>query len=154
MKWIAAAFATTGLVAFGAARAETSWVGTAMVLPTPPAICGTAAGTGDYATLIYRPAGAVFGNGANSYLAYVGRRSNFTMMVPGALFQAGVNYASRYVTSWIVLASNTGGVTAWSMSPATLSPSTQSATLEATFANFYGVSGCTVTLRAGLSRVP
>lgn len=140
--------------ACGVARAETSWVGTAFVMPTPPEICGTAAASGDTATLIYRPAGAAFGNGADSYLAYIGQRSNFTMLVPGALFQAGVNYASRYVTSYIAFGSNTAGVTAWSMAPTTLSASTPSATLQATFANFYGVTGCTVTLRAALSRVP
>lgn len=154
MKSVAAATLALSLLCAGAARAETSWVGTAMVMFTPPAVCGSAASAGDYGTMIYRPWGTALGNGANSYLAYIGQRSNFTMMVPGAPFQAGVNYSSRYVTSNIALGTNTAGVIAWSMSPSSLSASVQSATLEATFANFYNVSGCTVTLRAALSRVP
>ena len=153
MRLVLAAGLAAMVAASTPAWAETVWVGDALVT-SAPSLCGSAAAVGDYATLIYRPAGTALGNAADSYLAYVSQRANMTMQVPNNTFRSGVNYASRYVTSYIAFGTNVAGVTAWALSPPTLATTTTHATLTATLANFYGVTGCTVSIRAALERAP
>lgn len=138
----------------GLARAETVWVGNFFVSVTPPTVCGNTASKGDTHRVTYRPAGAALGNGADSYLAVIGQRANFTMLVPNNTFAAGINYAARYVSSYLNFGSNTGAITAWSMAPAALATNSTRAELQFTFTNFYAITGCTVTLRGDLERVP
>ena len=149
--------AVFSMLAFaGAARAETIWVGNffiTAIAESTPGKCGDAAAVGDYGKVTYRPAGAALGNGANSFFAYVGQRSHFTMYVPNNTFQRNINYASQYVTSRVNFGSNVGGILAWNASPAAFDLSTTRATLSATFSNFYGVTGCTVWMRGGLEQI-
>jgi hypothetical protein len=141
----------------GAARAETIWVGQAFIVAkqeSTPGICGDAASIGDYSKIVYRPASAPLGNGADSYLSYVGRRTSLVLFVPNNTFRSGINYSGTYVSSQLNFGTKVGGVTAWSLTPTVLAADTLTATLTATFANFFGVTGCTVSWRADLERVP
>lgn len=145
------------LLSAGAARAETIWVGSAFITAiseSTPGVCKDAANVGDYSKITYRPAGALLGNGADSYLAYVGQRSNVTLFVPNNTFRAAINYSGSYVSSQLNFGTKVGAITAWTMTPATLDANTLKATLTATFTNFYGLTGCTAFWRADLERVP
>ena len=135
-------------------NAETLWIGNAFVTTAVQPTCGSAAAVGDFDRVIYRPAGGSLGNGADSYFAYIGQRANFTMTVPGNTFTAGLNYAGQGVSSFINFSSKVGGITNWTMAPPTLDASVKHATLTATLANFFTVTGCTVSLRADLELVP
>ena len=136
------------------AQAETLWVGNAFVTVAPQPTCGTAATVSDYSRIIYRPASVPLGNGADSYFAYIGNRADFTMTTPGNTFRSGINYGAHFVTSNINFGSNVGAITAWTLTPAVISASQTNYTLKATFANFYGVTGCTVSLQANLELMP
>jgi hypothetical protein len=130
-------------------RAETTWLGNAFVIAVPPA-CGTTVTVGDFNTILYRPAGVPLGNGADSYLALLGQRTSFTMLVPNNTFKPGINYASQYVTSLLNFGSNVGGILAWSMTPAVLSTATINARLVFTISNFFKITNCNPTFRADL----
>lgn len=134
------------------ARAETVFVGDTMVLSTTSA-CVNVISVGETARFAYRPAGAAFGNGADSYLSYIGGRSSFAMTVPGNTFRASVNYAGQAMGSKLNLTTGKGGITGWTQNPATLSTSTATAELVANFANFWGVKGCTVSIRSNLIKM-
>lgn len=140
------------LATAGAARAETVFVGDTMVLSVTTACAGNIS-VGETARFTYRPTGAGLGNGADSYLAYVGARSSYAMTVPNNTFRAGVNYAAQSLGSRLTLTSSTAGVTGWSQNPATIGAATPSAELVATFANFWGVKGCTATIRSNLLKM-
>lgn len=135
------------------ASASTLWVGNVFVTAAAPA-CGDVAAVGDYASLVYRPAGASLGNSADSYLSYVGTRAAFAMTIPNGQFRAGVNYGGEYVSSKLKFGSNAGGVTVWAQTPSTVSTAVPTVELKATLANFYGVVGCVVSLQASLIRDP
>lgn len=150
-RFAAAALASCAAMS---AHAETLWVGNAFVTAATQPTCGTAANVGDYARVIFRPAGVPLGNGGNSYLAYLGQRSNFTITAVGNSFQSGINYAGQYVSSYINFGANAGGITAWALTPAAISASQQNYALTGTFANFFGVAGCTVSVQADLELMP
>lgn len=149
MKTIAA-IALLTLVSTIPAQAETSWIGNAFVVIAPQPACGNTVTTGDFYNIIYRPAGEVLGNGADSYLALVSQRSNFTMLTPNNTFRGGINYAARYVSSQINFGSSVGGITAWSMSPVSLAVNVRDANLTFTITNFFKIAGCNPTFRADL----
>lgn len=142
------------------AVAQTTWIGNVFISAVPsPASCLNSSGAsvaevGDYYRGLYRPAVSGLGNGADSYLALVGQRSSFTLMVPNNTFRAGINYGSSYVSSSINFGSNTAGITAWSQAPATPGANAANLTLTATLANFWNVKGCTVTLQGAFALVP
>jgi low affinity Fe/Cu permease len=69
-------------------------------------------------------------------------------------FRAGINYGALAVGSHLTFASYIAGITAWSLTPSVISASTSHYTLNATFANFYDVAGCTVSIKADLERAP
>lgn len=138
-------------VAPAAAQAESVWVGNFFVTSASSA-CLTSASAGDYLRMIYRPAGAALGNGGNSYLSYVGGRAGVAMTVPGNTFRAGVNYTASSVGSYITFASGSGGITAWTQSPAVLSAATTHATLSFTLANFFNLTGCTASFTGDLEK--
>ncbi|GLK79553.1 hypothetical protein [Methylopila turkensis] len=142
---VAAAFAT-------GANAEIMYVGSAAVTAASTA-CGNSATVGDYARITYRPAYPAFGNSGDSYLAYVTTRASFAMTVPANTFRAGINYSGQSVGSTLNVASRAGGITAWTQAPATPATDTSSINVTATFANFWTISGCTVSLRFNLLRV-
>lgn len=146
---LAAALAT---LSFSAARAETVFVGDTLVLSTTSK-CGTSISVGETARFTYRPTGTGLGNGADSYLAYIGNRSSYTMTVPGAPFRSGVNYAGQAMSSSLSLKTETGGIIGWDMKPAKPGPDTASVTLVATLANYWAIVGCTVTIRSNLLRM-
>lgn len=149
-----AIFLAAALAASAApASAATVWVGNVFVTAAA-SVCGASAAVGDYATLIYRPASVPLGNGANSYLAYVSPRSSFAMTVPNNTFRPLVNYAGQFVSSTLKFGTSSGGITAWTMTPATLSATTTHAQLTTTLANFFATTGCTVTLRGDLELAP
>jgi len=136
------------------AAAETVWVGNAMVVGTPPTVCGTTVGAGDFYRILYRPAGTALGNGADSHLSINGQRATFTMFVPNNTFRAAVNYSGRYVSSYLNFGTANGAVTAWAMSPSTLAATTTTANLAMTITNFYNITGCTVAFRSDLELSP
>lgn len=140
------------VIAGSAARAETVFVGDTLVLSATSA-CASVISVGETARFAYRPAGAAFGNGADSYLAYIGGRASFAMTVPGNTFRSSVNYAGQSMGSKLSLTTGKGGVTGWTQNPATLSTSTDVAELVASFANFWAVKGCTVTIRTNLLKM-
>jgi hypothetical protein len=142
---LGAAFAT-------AAMAETVFVGDSLVLSASTACTGTIS-VGETARFIYRPAAPGLGNGADSYLAYIGNRSSFTMTVPNNTFQAGVNYAGQSMGSKLTLTTNTAGVTGWAQNPVAISASTTQTELVANFANFWGVKNCSVSIRSNLLKM-
>lgn len=142
------------------ASAQTTWIGNVFVSAVPaPASCLNSSGVtvaevGDAYRGMYRPAVSGLGNGADSYLALVGTRSSFTIMVPNNTFRAGINYGSSYVSSTINFGSNTAGITAWTQVPVTPAATTLNVTVTATLANFWNVKGCTVTLQGGFTLAP
>lgn len=138
--------------AASAARAETVFVGDTMVLSASTA-CTNTISVGETARFAYRPAISGFGNGGDSYLAYVGARSSFAMTVPNNRFRSGVNYAGQAMGSRLSLATKTGGVTGWTQNPTVLATTTDNAELVASFANFWGVKGCSVTIRTNLLKM-
>lgn len=141
-------------------RAETTWIGNIFVSAVAvPSKClnsngSSVADVGDYYRGLFRPAVSGLDNGADSYLALVGQRSSFTIMVPNNTFQAGINYGSSYVSSSLSFGSNSAGITRWTQSPATPTATTNSINITATLANFWNVKGCTVTLRGALTLAP
>ena len=153
MKHAAVLALATLAVCPSLARAETAWVGNAFILTATPA-CGNTAAAGDAQRVIHRPAGAALGNGADSYFAFVGQRANFTMMVPNNTFRAGINYAARYVSSYLNFGTANGAITAWSMSPAVMGAATNSAELTMAITNYYNIVGCNISVRADLERAP
>ena len=136
------------------AQAETLWVGNAFVTVATQPTCGTAASVSDYSRIIYRPASVPLGNGADSYFAYVGSRADFTMTTPNNTFRSGINYGGHFVSSYINFGNNVGAITAWTLTPSVISASQTNYTLNATFTNFYGVTGCNVSLQANLELLP
>lgn len=131
------------------AKAETLFVGDTLVLSTTTA-CGTSITVGETARFTYRPAGSKLGNGGDSYLAYVANRSSFTMTVAGNLFGVGRNYAGQNVSSYLGIASVSGGITGWQQSPTKIGTGTETIELTATIANYLAINGCTVTIRSNL----
>lgn len=140
------------LVAASAVRAETVFVGDSLVLAATSQ-CGTAISVGETARFTYRPTGSGLGNGADSYLAYIGNRSSYAMTVPGNTFRERVNYAGQAMSSSLSLKTETGGITGWDQKPAKASADVENLELTATLANFWAVVGCTVTIRSNLLRV-
>ena len=135
------------------ASADTIWVGKAQVAAAATA-CGTSVAVGDYATVTYRPAGQA-GNGGDSNLAYVTQRSSYAMYVPKNTFQANINYAAVVVGSWVTYESvnKIGAITAWTASSA-FGPTAVHVHLKATFTNFWGLPGCTVSMDAPMEEQP
>lgn len=146
---LALAFAAT----LQPARAESLWVGTAFVTEAT-SVCGSAATVGDFARLIYRPAGTSLGNDADSTLAYITSRASVTMFVPNNTFRANINYSGQSISSQVTITTRTGGILGWTLSPSVLATSTPRASLTARLANFFAVSGCTVSLQANLAKIP
>lgn len=141
-----------GLVAPAPAMAEIVYVGDAFVQAVTPK-CRNVIAAGDYARLIYRPAIPGFGNGADSYLAYVPGRASYAMTVPNNTFQARVNYAGQSVGSTLNVQTKTGGVLDWQQDPQQPDLSGRSMTVTASIANFWTITGCTVTFQTNLLRV-
>lgn len=144
-------FLVAGL-AIGAATpagAETLWFGEGIVVARTTA-CGDSVSVGDFAKVTYRPAGATNGNGADSSLSWVASRSSHTLRVMNNSFRPAINYAGQSITSKAGYASKAGGILAFTETPG---PGTDLG-IEATFANFYTITGCTVTLRAALLPLP
>lgn len=143
-----------------AARAQTVWTGNMFVTAVPsPTNCINSSGVsvadvGDFYRALYRPAGTALGNGADSYLALVSQRSAFAITVPNNSFRAGINYASSYVSSTVGFGSNAAGITQWQQSPTSPGTGTANVTLTATLANFWNLTGCTVTLQGALPLTP
>jgi len=152
MKRVVLSLAAVAASAAAPAAAETVFVGGATIR-TVTTQCGSAATVGDYGRLIYRPASPGLDNGADSYLAFVFNRAAYAMTVPNNTFRINVNYAGQGVGSTLNVSTKTGGITQWTLSPATLAATTPSTTLTATLANFWAITGCTVTFNAYLIRV-
>lgn len=136
------------------AQAETLWVGNAFVTAAVQPTCADPASVGDYSRGIFRPAGVSLGNGANSYFAYIGTRSNLAFYVPNNAFQSEVNYGAYFVNSYVSFGGNVAGITAWTLTPPVISSTQKNYTLNATFANFFDLVGCTVSLEADLELLP
>ncbi len=150
-RFIFAALAT--LIA-ASAHAETLWLGNAFVTAAVQPTCGVAATVGDYSRVIFRPAGVSLGNGGNSYFAYIGTRSSLTFYVPGNSFRPGINYGAYFLNSYVSFGGNIAGITAWTLTPPVISAVQKNYTLTATFANFFDLTGCTVSLKADLELLP
>lgn len=158
--FVALGLASIGTLLPAIGEAATIWTGNMFVTAVPaPAKCVNSSGTtvaevGDYYRGLYRPAGTALGNGANSYLALISQRSSFAITVPNNSFQAGINYGSSYVSSTIGFGSNSAGITRWQQSPTTPATGTPNVTLTTTLANFWNLTGCTVTLQGALPLTP
>ncbi|PZQ11311.1 MAG: hypothetical protein DI565_18645 [Ancylobacter novellus] len=151
-RFLALAATLPLFAAAGAVRAETVFVGDTQVLAVTTNCSGNIS-VGETARFTYRPAGPGLGNGADSYLAYVGSRSSYTMTTPNNTFRAGINYAAQGLGSRLTLTNTTAGITGWTQNPATITTTTTSAELVSTFANFWGVKGCTATIRSNLLKM-
>jgi hypothetical protein len=86
-------------------------------------------------------------------LALVSQRSSFVMRVPNNTFQFGVNYVGQSVSSTLSVTSRGGGVLDWQQSAA-FGTSTLTSAVTASFANFYGVQGCTGTVDVHFAKLP
>jgi hypothetical protein len=151
LRWFATAAVAVSVAM--PASAETLWVGNVLVTAATDQ-CGSAAEEGGYFRSVYRPAGVPLGNGANSYLTYLGQRSSYAMTVPNNQFQFGVNYTASGVTSEIKIVSKAGGITQWVQNPVSVSTNTTFITVTASIANFFAVTGCTATFQGHYVRVP
>jgi hypothetical protein len=150
MRRLILAAAAALLSAFGA-HGETLWIGNAQLIAATSA-CVNSVTVGDFFRAIYRPMGVPLGNGANSHLALLAQRSSFVMRVPNNTFRASINYVGQTVGSTIGITSKAGGILGWQESAGFGSPLVSNVT--ASIANFYGVTGCTGTVRMALMRLP
>lgn len=153
---VALAFGATILVTT-VARAETAWVGNSFAM-TAPSYCGSTVGSGDSNRIIYHPAGAALSNGTDSHLAIVGQRSVFVARVAGGLAKTGATYSPLWVGSQLNTDKDytawTSTISSWTMTPATLTATTDSAEVTFTIVKYYGKTGCDVTFHANLERAP
>lgn len=149
MKRIPLLIACLSTGAVTPAGAETLWFGEGFVVARTTQ-CGDSVSLGDFAKVTYRPAGTTNGNGADSSLSWVSSRASHTMLVTNNSFRPAINYRGQSITSKAGYASKAGGILAFTETPG---PSTDLG-LEATFANFYTITGCTVTFRAALQPLP
>ena len=148
-RFIAAA--TVTLLTLGAAQAETVWVGNSFIdAVSGGTTCTSIFSVGDTGRLVFRPRGGALGNGGDSQLAYLSSRSAFQMIVSSGDFKTNVNYAGQSEGSTGNVGSNTGGILAWTQSPTTIGSGTPYIKVVAKFANFFRISGCSVTLRSNM----
>lgn len=136
------------------AAAETTWAGTAFLVSATTPCAGSGIAKGDFGRLLYRPTGSGLGNGANSTLTYISSRSSFTMYVPNNGFRPRINYGGTIISSTLSIVSKTGGILDWATTPSTFGINTNDATVTAGIANFFGITGCTVSLRGSLVKIP
>jgi len=143
------AAATLALAFASPAQSETLFVGSAMV-SARTSQCGNSVVTGDFGRMTYRPSGAALGNGGDSNLAFLTSRASYSMNVPGGRFQFGVNYGGQSVNSQLTITPKAGGVTQWVQAPQNIGPSTPNLDITASIANFFGITGCSVTFQMSL----
>lgn len=153
---VALAFGATILVTT-VARAETAWVGNSFAVRAP-SYCGNTIGKGDTSRVIYRPASTTLGNGTDSHLAILSQRAAFAARVTGGVVKTGVTYTPLWIGSQLNTDKDntawTSTISSWTMTPATLTATTDSAEVTFTIVKYYGKSGCDVTFHASLERAP
>lgn len=149
-----AAFAMAAFIGAAStpARAETLFVGGALV-SARTSQCGNSVVPGDVGRMTYRPSGGALGNGPDSNLAFFTSRASYAMNVPGARFQFGVNYGGQSVNSQLSVTPKAGGVTQWVQAPNNIGAATQKLDVTASIANFFGITGCSVTFQMSLLKV-
>lgn len=139
-------------LALGEAQADTVFVGNSIIdFVSGDAKCTSTFSVNDTARILYRPRGSGLGNGGNGHLAYLTTRSSFIFRVANNDFQAGVNYAGSGVGSKANILSNSGSITVWQQTPATVGPGTATVAIKGRFANFFAVKGCFVEISAYLT---
>ena len=133
------------------ASADTVFVGNVFIdFVSGVTKCTSTFTVNDTARVLYRPRGALLGNGGNSHLAFVTTRSSYVMLVQGNDFQANINYAASGVGGKGTLISKAGGITVWQQNPASVGAGSPTVSIRGRFANFFGVTGCFVEIRGNL----
>lgn len=157
MKLTVALALGAAILTISVARAETAWVGNSFAV-NAPSYCGSTIGYGDSNRITYRPAGSALGNGTDSYVAILSQRSAFVARVVGSLAKTGAAYSPLWVGSHLNIDADynawTSKISSWTMTPATLSATTDSAEVTFTIVKYYGKTGCDVTFHANLERTP
>jgi hypothetical protein len=137
------------IAAMSPARAETLFVGSAMVTARTSE-CGDSISPGDFGRMTYRPVGARLGNDGSSYLLFVTSRASYAMSVANNQFQLNVNYGGQSVNSQLSVTPRAGGVTQWVQAPRTIGPATDGIEITGSIGNFFAIKGCVVTFQANL----